>query len=160
MSQHSTASASGPGPNGRKYEDSSVSVHQLFWFAVGVVGLVLLGVLVSTVTFNFFANEKMTPMGPNASPFEDVRQLPGDVRLQTNAPNDLKGYRQAQEDKLAGYGWVDQPAGVVHIPITRAMDMMLQKGYPLRGSAPASETAPKNVNKAATPKAATGGKHP
>ena len=130
MSGHSTA----PETAKRFEEDNSVSVTQLFWFATGVVGLVLLGVLISALAFKFFV--KQTPMGPNASPFQDTRELPSGVRLQTAAPTDLKQYHEQQDQILKSYGWVDQKNGVARIPIDRAMDLTLQKGYPMRGSAP------------------------
>jgi hypothetical protein len=42
---------------------------------------------------------------------------------------------------LYGYGWVDQNAGIAHIPIQRAMDVVLQQGLPAR---PAPASAPKD----------------
>jgi hypothetical protein len=131
----------------RRYEDSDVSVGRLFAFAAGMVGLVIFGVVVSAMVLHFFV--KHTSMGPPASPFEDVREMPPGLRLQTAAPLDLKQYRADQDRILAGYGWVDPHAGVVRIPVERAMDLLLQKGYPVRGSSPATgqvntpgETAP------------------
>ena len=118
----------------RGYEASDVSVRQLFAFAAGVVGLVVLGVLGSAAVFHFFVSHQ--PLGPPASPFENVRTTPPEPRLQTTAPLDLKHYRDEQEKILGGYGWVDSQAGVVRIPVDRAMDLLLQKGYPVRGSSP------------------------
>jgi hypothetical protein len=123
----------------KRYEDSTVSVKQLFAFAMGIVALVLVGVLVSAFTFKFF--ERHTPMGPSASPFDESRELPPGLHLQTNAPEDLKNYRDAQDKTLAGYGWVDPKAGVVRIPVERAMQILLQKGYPVRGSSPVNGQA-------------------
>jgi hypothetical protein len=119
----------------RGYEDSDVSVGRLFAFAGGVVGLVVLGVLGSAFVFHFFVSHQ--PLGPPASPFENVRSLPPEPRLQTAAPLDLKTYRTGQDKILEGYGWVDPHAGIVRIPVNRAMDLLLQKGYPVRGSSPA-----------------------
>ena len=124
----------GPENPQRGYEDSDVSVGRLAAFAAGVVGLVVLGVLGSAAVFHFFVQHQ--PLGPPASPFENVRPMPPAPRLQTAAPLDLKRYRDDEEKILAGYGWVDAQAGVVRIPVNRAMDLLLQKGYPLRGSFP------------------------
>ncbi len=119
----------------RGYEDSDVSMGRLLAFAAGLVGLVVLGVLGSAVVFRFFVRHQ--PLGPPASPFENVRTLPPSPRLQLNAPLDLKGYL-AEEDKiLDSYGWVDRKAGIVRIPIDRAMTLVLQKGLPIRGSSAA-----------------------
>jgi hypothetical protein len=124
-----------PGSVKRGYEDSDVSVGRLFAFAGGVVGLIVLGILGSAAVFHFFVQHQ--PLGPPASPFEDVRPMPPEPRLQTTAPIDLKHYREQQQNALDSYGWVDSQAGVVKIPVDRAMDLMLQRGYPQRGSSPA-----------------------
>jgi hypothetical protein len=133
----------------RGYEDSDVSVGRLFAFAGGVVALILLGVLGSAVVFHFFVRHQ--PLGPPASPFEDVRTMPPEPRLQTTAPLDLKRYRDDQEKILAEYGWVDSHAGIVRIPVDRAMDLLLQKGYPVRGSSPAKGGPAKTSRLAAPP---------
>ena len=125
----------GPEHHGRGYEDSDVSVGRLLAFAVGVVALVVLGVLGSAAVFHFFVRHQ--PLGPPASPFEDVRPMPPEPRLQTTAPLDLKRFRDDQEKVLQSYGWVDSQAGIVRIPVERAVDLLLQKGYPVRGSSPA-----------------------
>ncbi|MGD0225752.1 MAG: hypothetical protein ABSF71_25765 [Terriglobia bacterium] len=139
----------GPEHQQRGYEDSDVSVGRLFAFAAGVVGLIVLGVLGSAVVFHFFVSHQ--PLGPPASPFEDVRTVPPEPRLQTTAPLDLKHYRDEQEKILDGYGWVDSQAGIVRIPVDRAMDLLLQKGYPVHGSSPAEGGPAKAPRPAALP---------
>jgi hypothetical protein len=62
--------------------------------------------------------------------------LPPEPRLQVSAPKDLEQYKAAQGEILNSYGWIDQNAGVVRIPIERAMDILVQKGLPFRGAAP------------------------
>jgi len=123
----------------RGYESADVSLGRLFAFGAGVVGLVIFGVVVSALAFHFFVRRQ--PLGPPASPFENVRQLPPEPRLQTEAPQDLRQYRADQDKILESYGWVDQKANVVRIPVDRAMDILLQRGYPVRGSMPAKTPA-------------------
>ena len=77
--------------------------------------------------------------------------MPPDLRLQTTAPLDLKRYRDDQKKILAGYGWVDSQAGIVRIPVDRAMDLLLQKGYPVRGGSPAEGGQAKTPRSAAPP---------
>lgn len=116
------------------YEGDDVSFGRLLGFAAGVVALVVLGVLGSAAVFHFFVRHQ--PLGPPASPFEDVRPMPPAPRLQTTAPLDLKHYRDTQDEILNSYGWIDSQTGVVRIPVDRAMDILLQKGYPVRASKP------------------------
>ncbi|HTS68622.1 MAG TPA: hypothetical protein VMO17_06530 [Terriglobia bacterium] len=141
-------SADKPGKTSRGYEGSEVNVGRLFAFAAGVVGLVVVGVLGSAAVFHFFVRHQ--PLGPPASPFENVRTLPPEPRLQTTAPLDLKHYRADEEKILGTYGWVDSQAGVVRIPVDRAIDLLLQKGYPVRNSPQAEGGPPKTPRPAAT----------
>ena len=39
---------------------------------------------------------------------------------------------RAKREKLTSYGWVDKEGGVARIPIDRAMDVMLERGFPAR----------------------------
>jgi hypothetical protein len=40
--------------------------------------------------------------------------------------------RDESKQRLSSYGWVDQQIGVVHIPIERAMELVLKDGFPSR----------------------------
>jgi hypothetical protein len=44
----------------------------------------------------------------------------------------LKALRATEDAVLTTYGWVDKSKGIVHIPIDRAMDLLLQRGLPTR----------------------------
>ena len=48
-------------------------------------------------------------------------------------PSDWQALQAQQEATLHSYGWVDRQAGVVHIPIDQAIDLVLQRGLPVRG---------------------------
>jgi hypothetical protein len=133
----------------RGYEGSDVSVGRLFAFAGGVAGLVIFGVVASAVVFRFFVRHQ--PLGPPASPFENVRPLPPEPRLQIEAPQDLKRYRTDQDKVLKSYGWVDQKADIVRIPIDRAMDILLQNGCPVRTVAPGEDGKAKAPQPGARP---------
>jgi hypothetical protein len=57
-----------------------------------------------------------------------------------------------QSDWLEGYGWVDRQAGVVRLPIERAMELVLERGLPTRpeaereGFRDAGEGGPSDAN--------------
>lgn len=40
---------------------------------------------------------------------------------------ELEAYRQEQEQKLAEYFWIDEEAGLVHLPIERAMALVVEE---------------------------------
>jgi hypothetical protein len=73
---------------------------------------------------------------------------PGDItrfpqpRLEDDERREINDFREQEEQTLNSYGWVDQQAGVVRIPIDRAMQLMAQRGLPTRpqsGTAPSSD---------------------
>ena len=123
----------------RGYEESRVKPGVLFALGGAVVLLVVVGVLGGYAVFRFFVSHQS--LGPPATPFETARELPPGPRLQTYAPLDLKRYRDGQNGILDSYGWVDPKAGIVRIPISRAMDLLLREGYPVRGSSPVNGQA-------------------
>jgi len=63
-------------------------------------------------------------------------------RLEQNERMEINEFRLHEEKTLASYGWVDEKAGVVRIPIDRAMQLTAQRGLlttPKAGTVPPSE---------------------
>jgi hypothetical protein len=89
---------------------------------------------------------KMTPVGANASPMSDARILPPRPRLQTDPQKEIHDYCEQQAATLDTYGWIDQSAGIVRVPIDRAIAMTISKGLPSRpkGEVPADAADPKS----------------
>ena len=93
----------------------------------------------------------VSPLVTNAP--ADTRHLSVDYRdyLKQNFPspqleiderNQLDKDRTAEDETLATYGWIDENAGTVRIPIDRAMELVAQRGLPVRGQSPlATQTA-------------------
>jgi hypothetical protein len=52
---------------------------------------------------------------------------------------DLKKLQAEEKGRLSSYGWVDRTTGTVHIPIERAMELSIERGFPVRPG----PTAPK-----------------
>ncbi|NTW97753.1 MAG: hypothetical protein HGB28_04300 [Oscillochloris sp.] len=55
-------------------------------------------------------------------------QLPPAPRLEQNPTLDGNQIVVDATTRLSGYGWVDQQAGTAHIPISRAMELLLERG--------------------------------
>jgi hypothetical protein len=64
-----------------------------------------------------------------------------DPKLEENERGQLNGFRHQQEEMLYSYGWVDEQAGTVRIPIERAMDLIVQRGLPVRPQGAGYEAA-------------------
>jgi hypothetical protein len=62
-------------------------------------------------------------------------------KLLVNEPANLSDFRAKEHETLSTYGWVDKNAGVVRIPIERAKELILERGFPTRGT-----DAPKDVS--------------
>jgi hypothetical protein len=71
----------------------------------------------------------------------EINRVFPDPRLEEDERGELKALLLDQEQKLNSYGWVDEKAGVAHIPIDRAMQLVAQRGLPTTpkpGTAPAA----------------------
>jgi hypothetical protein len=69
------------------------------------------------------------------SPFREERVLPPEPRLQTNPGEDLKALKREEDRRLESYGWIDRERQVLHIPIERALDQVIRRGFPARAAA-------------------------
>jgi hypothetical protein len=65
-------------------------------------------------------------------------------KLEEDERGQLNGIRMEEEKTLYSYGWVDEKAGTVRIPIERAMDLLVQRGLPVRPQGVANESSATN----------------
>lgn len=64
-------------------------------------------------------------------------QLPPEPRLEQNPEVDGARIEEAANTQLAGYGWVNKRDGTAHIPIDRAMELLVEQGVgPIGGEQP------------------------
>ena len=79
------------------------------------------------LTAHPLATEPANPMAET-----EQQQFPPAPRIEDHPTVELKDLR-AQEDRLLStYGWTDKKAGVVRIPIERAMELQMERGFPVR----------------------------
>ncbi|HEY0703020.1 MAG TPA: hypothetical protein VGD60_09660 [Candidatus Acidoferrales bacterium] len=123
------------------YEKTDANVGSVakggMWLAV------LLIVVFVAMRFTFNAMSEMTPMGDAASPLESSREMPPAPRLQVYPQMELSDYCDGQVQSLEGYSWKDSKAGIVQIPVDRAIDLMVEHPLPARaaGAVPAGVNA-------------------
>ena len=133
------------------FERRDIGVSVVLYFLIGLaVALVFSYFLVNGI-YHFldrYFEAKQAPVSPLVTnPQADTRVIPKQYgndyekylkdsfpapQLEVNERTELNDERLREEDKLSTYGWVDQKAGVVHIPIDRAMDLLSQRGLPVR----------------------------
>ncbi len=112
-----------------RYEKRDADIRSVGMFALGLFLVILLTLILMVKLFNYFTTSQK--LGPPASPFVNTRALPPQPRLQVEPHEDLKRYRESEDKLLHDYGWIDQKAGVVRIPIDRAMDLLVERGLPI-----------------------------
>lgn len=86
---------------------------------------------------------------------EEIKNTFPQPRLEENERSEIFDFNLKEEQKLHSYGWVDQNAGVVRIPIDRAMELIAQRGLP---TTPQAGTVPPSPVNMARKAAASAGK--
>jgi hypothetical protein len=113
--------------------ESDVNAAAVVGFAVALtialaIALVLLGQLF--VVFRVSETHSgATLRNPAAS---DLRLPSTEPQLQVHPRRELLELRAREDAGLNSYGWVDQPAGIVHVPIEDAMKRIAERGLPTR----------------------------
>jgi len=72
------------------------------------------------------------PASIQANPMAAGAQIPPAPRIEEHPAIEIQQLHAQEEQTLSTYGWVDKKAGVVRIPIDRAMELQLQRGFPTR----------------------------
>jgi hypothetical protein len=119
-----------------RHEHRDVNVWAIGKIAIALALLTIASIFLMFGVFRYFEvreNANQAPLPPAA--IIQSNKLPPQPRLLDNEPQDLQEYRADQDKALSTYGWVDQQHGVVRIPISRAMDLLVQRGFPARPQA-------------------------
>jgi hypothetical protein len=102
------------------------------WIAViGTgIGSILVFTIATFIVYRYL-NERekaLQPTGPDPVPallgqpeIGIVDQVPFDVS------RNLQVYRKESLERLSGWGWLDRKQGIVHMPIDRAMDLVVEQ---------------------------------
>lgn len=138
--------------NGR-FERRDIGVAGVLYFLLGlaVAGLMVHFIVTGLYSYLDKRSElQQTPVNPlvtNAP--KDTRHILKDYpqgafpnpRLEEDERGQLNGILLKEEETLNTYDWVDQKAGTVRIPIERAMDLIAQRGLPVRTETTSAATA-------------------
>jgi hypothetical protein len=133
---HNSSPAAGkPGATrGPGYETRDANIADLLKFGASLAAVLILVSFGMKWMFGYLA--KTQSLGPPTTPFENTRTIPPLPRLQVAPQREIHDYWESEQEILNSYGWIDRKAGVVRIPIDRAMRLVLQRGLPTR---PANE---------------------
>jgi hypothetical protein len=115
----------------KNYETMEINIWPVVVSTAAIVVLSLLAFVAMWAMFHgleqakIYLTEAPPPMAANQKPYNGPL-------IQVVPPAELSLVRAATQKILTGYGWVDKDAGVVHIPVVRAMDLALERGFPVR----------------------------
>jgi len=113
----------------RGHEVRDVNPRVILWLGAGVL---IMAAVVHVVLWlalggmQWFAEQGDPPRSPLAAEAAE----PPPPHLQDKPRQEYLDYRREQEEQLNSYGWVDREQRVVHIPIARAMDLIVEQGLP------------------------------
>jgi hypothetical protein len=124
----------GPTPPGAKYEHTDIDVNVGYKSGLWLAIAVMISVAIVYGTFYFFdGQERAADTAAQKYPLAvGQTKQPPSPNLQTQPFSDVYHLREGEAEKLTTYGWVDKEGGITRLPVDRAMDVMLEKGFPAR----------------------------
>lgn len=120
------------------HERSDAHVKPLIVFLIAMAMTIAASFVFTAGLFEFLTQRERT-LDRVPSPVKVADEMPGGPRLQVVPGLDLRELEAAQQDRLNGYGWVDEGGRVVHIPIDKAIGVVVEKGLPARPAAAPAE---------------------
>jgi hypothetical protein len=128
----------GPTPPDAHYEHTDIDPAIGYKFALWLTVAMVLSFGIVYGAFRFFDSQAKTanadPRYPMAAGLTRPAPTPS---LQTQPFKDIYTLREDEAKQLKSYGWVDKDGGVARIPVDRAMELLLQRGFPVRTDAAA-----------------------
>jgi hypothetical protein len=109
---------------GRAHGESDLNVRAVVLVALALAALAVVVQIVLWFQLQGMWAHRQAEMPPPSPVAEALPDAPPEPRLQTSPPDDLKAFRAAEDARLETYGWVDRQAGIVRIPIERAMELV------------------------------------
>jgi hypothetical protein len=117
------------------HETEDANVRAIVYTGVALaVGAAIIGVLVYGI-FQYLAGLPITTAPSNPMADIDRQQIPPGPVVEEHPAIEVKDLRAHEDQILSTYGWTDKNTGVVRIPIDRALDLQLQRGFPVRKEA-------------------------
>jgi hypothetical protein len=109
------------------YELKDVNIRAILWLGAGIaVTAIVVQIALWFLTVQLERGAKQND--PIASPLAAERQSPPGPQLQSTPNDDYAEFRAQQAEQLASYGWIDKERKIARIPITRAVEIVAEKG--------------------------------
>lgn len=119
------------------HEERDVSPAPITLSVLGLAVVSILALVAMLVLFNVLARlqaAQSAPPSPLAASY-GLKEPPA-PRLQTDPLRDMVELHARDREAIHSYGWVDKQAGIVRIPVERAIALLAARGLPARAAAP------------------------
>ncbi|MGB8011353.1 MAG: hypothetical protein WCF68_07055 [Terriglobales bacterium] len=141
------------------FEREDLATRGVFFFMIGlaVFGVIVYFIIVGMYSFlDKYERGQMATASPlvtskgamsrvvTQADMDKAFKDNGAPMLEVNERGQMRDFLVNQETRLHTYGWVDEKDGVAHIPIERAMALIVERGlpvYPQSGAAEKEKTA-------------------
>jgi hypothetical protein len=126
-----------------RYEKQDVNPGLVVKFGLGLTAVTVLTAVLLVPLFGWLRGHEAShdppppPMGRQAP-----GRLPPEPRLQVTPLQDFETAQRTAREALDSYGWVDESARVVHIPIEEAMRLLVERSARTPAAASPSPAAP------------------
>ena len=112
--------------------DSEIHVKGIFVSIGGLVLLVALSFL-GMFAFTRYLKDQSLARDPAPLPVAEANEPRPRPRaaLQADPTADMVKFAKEEEAALTSYAWVDRTAGVVQIPVERALEIVAERGLPV-----------------------------
>ena len=141
------------------YERRDIGVSGVLYFLLGLAIAGLLSYFLVRGLYSYLdkrSEAEQAPINPlvtNAP--ADTRSIPRDYpqgtfpnpKLEEDERGQLNSIRLKEEQMLSTYDYIDKSAGTIRIPIDRAMDLIAQRGLPVREQSAIHVLAPAQPEK-------------
>src|SRR5262245_60264417 len=133
--RNETTGGRGADGAGTLYEPNTVNIPSVVKFLVWLSVAVIVVALLMWGLLHYFDKRKAQE-APPPSPLTPGVRAPPEPRLQgapgsVGAPaEDIRQFREREDQMLNSYGWIDRQNGIIRIPIERAKRLIEQKGAP------------------------------
>jgi len=116
----------------RHHEESDISPRGVMWFGIGLA--ICAALIAGLVALMHQRLDHAAGLWPHRSVnVPPDHQAPAPA-LQVDPTQDLAKLRADEELRLRNHAWVDPKAGIVHIPVDHALELILQRGLPQTGT--------------------------
>jgi hypothetical protein len=133
---------------GTLHEPNTVNIPGVVKFLVWLSVAVMVVALLMWGLLHYFDKRK-SQEAPPPSPLAPGVRAPPEPRLQgapgsvSSPAEDIRRFREQEDQMLNSYGWIDQQNGIIRIPIERAKKLIVQKEAPAKPPSVSREaTAP------------------